>query len=211
MGVVRVTYSLLAYDSSRKKLGIGVVSGSIAVGSRVPWGRGGLAVVATQGYTNPLLALYIIDNLEKGLDAKNALDNALALDPNPEYRQVAVLTIKGDKAVYTGLNTPSEKECIVGENYIGIGNLLSSREVIKNLIEGFKETKGSLEEKILNGLLAASRAGGDARGDTSSAILIFGEHPEFKGYDKLLDLRIDYSSNPVNDLINLYNLYRKYY
>jgi len=50
-----MTYGILAIDLSKKMLGIGVASGSIAVGSRVPWACAGVGVVATQAYTNPAL------------------------------------------------------------------------------------------------------------------------------------------------------------
>jgi len=206
-----MTYSLLAYDELSNKLGIGVVSGSIAVGSRVPWGKGGLGVVATQGYTNPLLGRIILMLLERGYSAEDALREALRKDPEPEYRQVAVLSPRHGKAAYTGERVPDAKNIIMRGNHLGIGNLLVSEKVIEVLVSTYEAATGAIDERILKSLEAASMAGGDARGDRSSVILVFGEHPLYKDYDKLLDLRIDYSENPVKDLISLYKVYRERY
>ncbi len=46
-----MTYSFLALSHEERLIGIGVVSGSTAVGDRVPWGDGSAGVVATQAYT----------------------------------------------------------------------------------------------------------------------------------------------------------------
>ena len=207
--MVEMTYTLLAYDESLNMLGVGVVSGSIAVGSRVPWGKGGLGVVATQGYTNPLLGKIILILLEKGYYAEEALRKALTMDPEPEYRQVAILSPRYGLAMYTGRMVSKAKKGMVGANCLGIGNLLSSERVIEVLVSTYETSRGSIEERILKSLQAASITGGDARGDKSSAILVFGNHPKYKDYDKLLDLRVDYSEDPVNNLINLYKTYKK--
>jgi len=205
-----MTYSVLVFDGGSGRFGVGVVSGSVAVGSRVPLGRGGLGVVVTQGYTNPLLSRYILEYLDRGYDAEEALDRALARDPDPRYRQVGVLTAGYGVAMYTGEYVPMVRGGLYRGDCMCIGNLLSSDDVLSSMLSACNRFS-SLEDRILKALEAGSRAGGDARGDRSSAILIYGDHPIFKGYDKLLDLRVDYSMNPVKDLIELYEIYREAY
>ncbi|OYT50789.1 MAG: hypothetical protein B6U76_12110 [Desulfurococcales archaeon ex4484_217_2] len=73
-----MTYSIVALDKRRKLLGVAVISGSLAVGSRVPWAKAGIGAVATQAHTNPALGPLILEYLSQGLKAREALEKALA-------------------------------------------------------------------------------------------------------------------------------------
>ena len=203
-----MTYSIVAYDFEAKLIGVGVVSGSIAVGSRVPWARAGIGGVATQAYTNPVIGVRILRFLEEGYNAGEALFRALALDPSPSMRQVAVVSVKGDTATHTGNSVPRHYGEHRGHGYACIGNMLASRRVVDVVCKTFTNTKGGLAERILEALEAGHREGGDLRGDHSAAILVVGEHPIYgREYDKIIDLRVDYSSNPIEQLKELYMLW----
>lgn len=192
-----MTYSILVVDD--EFLAIGVVSGSVAVGSRVPYIKYPHCVVASQGYTNPALGPIIAELIQKGYTAEKALNEALKKDMEPELRQVAVITKNLDKAVFTGQRTLQFRDEFVGDNFIVIGNLVG-KEVVKAVAKAFLESKGELVERILNALSAGHNAGGDLRGDKSAAIIIKGPTPYSPYYNTVMDIRVDYSENPIEDL-----------
>jgi len=201
-----MTYSIVATDLRNGLLGVGVVSGSVAVGSRVPWAKAGVAAVATQAYTNPALGPLIIELVSKGLTVSEALEKALLRDSNPELRQVAVVDISGSSAVYSGEKIPSQYRGLSFNGYACVGNLLKSSLTVDFLCQAFNESSSPLPIKIINALMAGHKAGGDSRGDHSAALLVVGSTEYGDYYDKLIDLRVDYSPDPINDLIKLYDL-----
>ncbi|MEX0567845.1 MAG: DUF1028 domain-containing protein, partial [Candidatus Njordarchaeota archaeon] len=52
--LMRMTYSIVAYDKKTNTLGVAVASGSTAVGTRVPWIKANVGAIATQAYTNTI-------------------------------------------------------------------------------------------------------------------------------------------------------------
>ncbi len=196
-----MTYSIIALDKKGRMLGIAVASGSIAVGSRVPWARRGVGGVATQAYTNPALGPIILNLLERGRSPPEALKEALDKDPEPDMRQVAVLSWDGGMVVHEGAKIPEEHGVAEGESCICIGNLLSTKDVVEAMRETFQHTETSLYYRLLNALEAGHEAGGDARGDRSAALIIVGDTEYLPFYDRIIDLRVDYArENPVMDL-----------
>ena len=61
-----MTYTIVLAEPEGTVL-VGVVSGSLAVGSRVPWARACIGAVATQGYTNVTLGPLVLSLLELSL------------------------------------------------------------------------------------------------------------------------------------------------
>jgi len=182
-------------------IGVAVASGSIAVGSRVPWVRLGVGGVATQAYTNPALGPLILSLLEEGFDARAALEEALSRDPEPQRRQVAVLAWSGDSAVFEGAWIPPEHAYVRGDDYVCVGNLLKGRVVVEEMCRVFRDTMSTLPRRLLEALRAGHRAGGDARGDRSAAIIVAGPTRHGSLYDRILDLRVDLSrGDPVGEL-----------
>jgi len=205
-----VTYTILAYDPAAGQAGVAVVSGSIAVGSRVPWGRHGLGVVATQGYTNPALGPMILELLAKGLTASDALREALSKDTSPAHRQVAIVDYRGDVAVHDGSWTPAWHGYRISttEAAVAIANLVTGPRVVDAMMEAFESTRGTLAERLLAAIEAGHREGGDRRGDRSAALLVVGATEYGTYYDRIIDLRVDYDPrNPVQTLIKLYEYY----
>ncbi|WFO75018.1 DUF1028 domain-containing protein [Desulfurococcaceae archaeon MEX13E-LK6-19] len=204
-----MTYSIIGIDKENNVLGIAVASGSIAVGSRVPWARYLVGGVATQAYTNPALGPLILDYLQKGLSPNEALEKALSNDPRKELRQVAVLDWNGRSAFYCGQDIPDEYAGYSLDNCVCIANLVVSKDIPKAMCETFKVSINmGLAEALLEALREAHDMGGDRRGDLSAAIIIVGKTEYLPYYDKILDLRIDYSKDPVKELIRLYRLIR---
>ncbi|ABM79938.1 DUF1028 domain-containing protein [Hyperthermus butylicus] len=203
-----MTYSILAYDPLLGQAGISTVSGSIAVGSRVPWGRHGIGVVATQAYTNPALAPMILEYLSKAMSAEEALRRALQSDPSPAHRQVAVVDYRGDVAVHDGEWSPSWHGYYIHprEPVVCIANLVRGPDVCREAVNAFMDTRGTLAEKLLAAIEAGHRAGGDRRGDKSAALLVVGQTEYAPYYDRVIDLRVDYAPDPIRELKRIYSL-----
>ncbi len=197
-----MTYSIVALDPNKKFVGVATASGSIAVGSRVPWARYGVGAVATQAYTNPALGVLILELIEKGLDAQKALEKAISRDPNPELRQVAVIDFNFVKAVHNGTLIPSENSFYIGRYCVCIANLVSTPRIAEEMCRFFDEHIQSMEfyEALLRALEIGHELGGDRRGDKSASILVCSELGYGRYYDRFLDIRVDYSENPVKDL-----------
>ena len=204
-----MTYSILAFDPLLGQAGVAVVSGSIAVGSRVPWGRHGVGVVATQAYTNPALGPLVLEYLVKLSSAEEALEAALRHDPSPAHRQVAVVDYRGGVAVHDGDWCPSWHGYLVSsrEPAVCIANLVTGPEVCEAAMERLASIRGTLAERLLEAIAAAHAAGGDRRGDRSAALLVVGQTEYAPYYDRIIDLRVDYSQDPVSELRRLYHRY----
>ncbi len=174
---------------------VGVVSGSIAVGTRVPWAKEGVGAVATQGYTNVALGPLILSLLERGYSCKRAIEEALKTDPEPEYRQILVASCRGDTGHHTGRYCPDVKYVRVGPNFVCGGNCLISEEVVEAMFEEMIRTS-TLHPltRVLRALEVGHEVGGDARGDRSAAIVY--TEPGIKP----IVIRVDNSSEPVAEL-----------
>ncbi len=198
-----MTYSIVCRDPVRGYLCVGTASGSIAVGSRVPWARSGVGAVATQAYTNPSLGPLILGFIEEGMSARDALAKALSTDQDPSMRQVAVIDHEGFRSVYSGENIPREHGEAIVEDAACIGNLLADPIIPEAMCRAFAMEESSPPYwRVLNGLMAAEKLGGDARGDRSAAILVVGPTQYGRLYDRILDVRVDYDPNrrPVERL-----------
>lgn len=208
-----MTYTILAVDPLRSYVGVASATGAIAVGSRVTWAKYPIGAVATQGYTNPSLGPLILSLIERGYDAQAALREALLKDPDPSARQVAVIDYGLNKAVHSGSSIPGERGECVGNYSVCVGNMLRSSSIPKVVCEFFEEgVKGvrsvvDLALLMFKSLMRGHELGGDRRGDRSIALLIVGDAGYGRYYDKLVDLRVDYSDDPFADLGELLREY----
>ncbi len=99
------TFSIAAVDPFTGEVGVAVTTRNACVGNGVPWVRAGVGAVATQARTRTEYGAELLDMLEKGLTAEEALGKALALDDDRAFRQVGVISIKGGGAQHTGDET----------------------------------------------------------------------------------------------------------
>jgi len=137
-----------------------------------------------------------------------AVKLALSEDPSPQLRQLIAVDSTGKTVAFSGSEVPPHYEAVTKEGYACAGNLLSSPAVVKEMCKAFESTSGRLSERIISALEAGHEAGGDRRGDRSAAILVVGEHPEFGlDFDVILNLRVDYSEEPISELRKLYDLW----
>ncbi len=194
--MVSLTYSIVALDLETKALGVAVASGSVAVGSRIPWVRRGVGAIATQAYTNVMYGKRGLLLLERGYTPERALLIMLREDPRPDLRQVAILDINGRRVVHTGKGCPEWKGHYIGEYYVVVGNLLVGPKVLDAVVGVLERKKYDFPELLLRALVAGEDYGGDARGNRWAAIWVEGSVS--------VRLRIDDSKEPAKKLLGAY-------
>ena len=205
------TYSIVARDPATGEMGVAVQSHYFSVGPIVPWAEAGVGAVATQSlvlvdYGPNGLAL-----MKQGMTARGALDSLVKADAHNEGRQVAMVDAKGNVAAYTG------KTCIPsagdkgGVQYSCQANLMANDRVWPEMSAAFEKATGDLAERMMQALEAGQKAGGDIRGMQSAAILIVKAQSTGKPWaDRVMDLRVEDSPQPLRELRRLIKLRRAY-
>src|SRR2546426_5757234 len=100
-----MTFSIVAFDSKTKDLGVAVESKFPAVGSAVPFAQAGVGAVATQSYANTTYGPRGLAMLNRGAGPKETLIALTSRDRERGKRQVGIVDSRGRAASYTG------KEC----------------------------------------------------------------------------------------------------
>jgi uncharacterized Ntn-hydrolase superfamily protein len=205
------TYSIVARDTITGDMGVAVQSHWFSVGSLVAWGKAGVGVVATQSFINPSFGPRGLSLLENGLSPKLAMQTLLDLDEGRDVRQLAILDVHGNVHAYTGKNCIEAAGHIVGDNFSVQANLMEKNTVWPAMAEAFKNSKGSLAERMLIAMEAAQNEGGDIRGKQSVAILVVKAKSSGNAWeDKVVDLRVEDSENPLKEMRRLLTIHKAY-
>src|ERR1700749_987596 len=206
------TFSIVARDPATGEMAAAVQSHWFSVGSSVIWGKSGVGVVATQSFIRKAYGPLGLELMEKGESPQKALDELLSKDPGKEVRQVAFLNTKGESAVYTGKKCIDFARDIHGVNYSVQSNMMLTDQVCIAMQKAFlANDKMSLAERVVACLKAAQGAGGDIRGKQSAALIVVaGKASKDPWDDKVVDLRVDDSANPIPELERLLKLQRAY-
>lgn len=205
------TFSIVARDPATGDLGVAVQSHWFNVGSIVPWAEAGVGAVATQSFVDPAYGKLGLDLMRAGRSAPDALRALLAGDEGREVRQVAMIDAQGRVAAHTGAKDIQAAGHIVGATYSVQANLMLSEAVWPAMSRAFEATKGDLAERMLAALDAAQAAGGDIRGRQSAALVVVTGKPTGRPWDdRLFDLRVDDSPEPLKELRRLVTLQRAY-
>ena len=196
-----MTYSIVARDTETGEVGVATQSQAFAVGTSVPFALPGFGVIATQSMAEPMYGQVGLDLLRGGFTAAESLTALSSVDPHPERRQVAVLDVDGDLAVYTGAGCVEAAGHLQGENCVALANMVTSPSVWVSMVERFESTGGSLATRLLAALQAGEENGGDIRGCRSAAVLVVRATTTGRPWrDTVVDLRVDDSPSPVEDL-----------
>jgi uncharacterized Ntn-hydrolase superfamily protein len=210
-GIPLHTYSIVARDPQTGQLGVAVQSHWFSVGSVVPWAEAGVGAVATQSIVEVSYGPLGLDLMRAGKSAPDALRSLLATDPQAEYRQVAMIDAMGRVDAHTGSLCISEAGQHVGKDYSAQANLMLRNTVWDAMGAAFEATEGDLADRLLAALDAAQREGGDVRGRQSAAIVVVSGQPIGRPWaDRIFDLRVEDSADPVLELKRLVRLKRAY-
>jgi len=206
------TYSIVGCDPDREEVGVAVQSKFPAVGSAVPWAKGGVGAVATQAWANLSYGNTGIELMEKGLHPEEVIKTMTDADEGKDVRQVGVVDVKGRSATFTGKDCTNWAGGIAEKNFAAQGNILTGANVVEAMAKTFVDTKGDLAAKLMESLTAGQNAGGDSRGMQSAAIYVVKVGAGYGGFsDRLVDLRIDDHKNPIAELRRLLDMSRFYF
>ena len=205
------TYSIVARESTTGELGVAVQSHWFSVGTVVSWAEAGVGAVATQSFAEVSYGPLGLDLMRAGKTAPQALESLLASDPQREVRQVAMVDAQGNVAVHTGSHCIAMAGHHPGAQFSAQANLMENNTVWDAMARAYERSKGDLAQRLLAALDAAQAEGGDIRGKQSSAILIVpGKSTGRPWADKVVDLRVDDSPDPVKEIRRLVDVHRAY-
>lgn len=196
-----MTFTVLARDDARGRIGAATASRSLAVGASVIAVDPAVGAVASQAWTNRSLRALLLDDLRAGAPAEAAVRRVPEWDAGAQLRQVAALGWNGAGAARSGTDISAWAGFRLTPDAVFVGNLLTGAGVIHAMATAWAETSGAdLDDRLIAVLHAGEDAGGDARGRQSAALLV-ASHQEL-----LLDLRVDDHSDPVAELERLRRL-----
>ena len=205
------TFSIVARNPGTGELGVAVQSHWFSVGSTVPWAEAGVGAVATQSFVDPSYGPLGLELMRAGRSAPDALKALLAGDEGREVRQVAMIDAQGRVAVHTGNKDIPAAGHVVGKSYSVQANLMLNDSVWPAMSRAFERATGDLADRMLAALDAAQGAGGDIRGRQSAAIVVVTGRPTGRPWnDRIFDLRVDDSPEPLKELRRLVTLERAY-
>jgi len=205
------TMSIIARDPQTGELGVAVESHYFSVGPVCPWAEAGVGAVSTQAMAEPLYGQLGLEMMRYGKDAPAALKALLALDTAPEIRQVAMIDARGNVGAHTGSKITPAAGHLTGTNYSVQGNTMSSEKVWPAMARAFEQKSGDLIDRLLAALEAGQEAGGDIRGQQSAAIIVVNGTSTGRPWkDRMFDLRVEDSPQPITELKRLVRLQRAY-
>lgn len=205
------TFSIVARDAATGELGVAVQSHWFAVGTVVPWAEAGVGAIATQSFVDPAYGRLGLDLMRAGKSAPEALKALLAADGERDVRQVAMIDAGGRVAAFTGAKNIAAAGNSVGINYSVQANMMLNETIWPAMARAFESASGDLADRMLAALDAAQAAGGDIRGKQSAALVVVTGKPTGKAWvDRVFDLRVDDSAEPLKELRRLVSLQRAY-
>lgn len=205
------TFSIVARDPATGEMGVGVQSHWFSVGSIVTWAESEVGAVATQSIVEPAYGPLGLTLMKSGKTASDALKALISVDPQADLRQVGMIDGRGNVAAHTGSKAIKAAGHHVGANYAVQANLMRSDAVWPAMARAYESAQGDLADRIMAALEAGQRAGGDIRGKQSAAVLIVRGKSTGKPWaDKLFDLRVEDSADPIVEMKRLVRLQRAY-
>ncbi len=198
-----MTFSLIARCAKSGQFGMVISSSSPAVAARCAHLRAGVGVVASQNITDPGLGPELLDHLAQGKSAAAALAAVTAGRAHIDYRQLLVVDAQGGRAIHSGGQVLGNWGEALGVDCAAGGNLLANTTVPAAMVAGFEAATGHLGGRLIAALLAGLAAGGEA-GPVHSAGMKIADKLDWP----LVDLRIDWSDDPIAALAAAWDVYR---
>lgn len=172
------TWSIIAVDT---RSGLVVIASATCVTAEGLRSRGGLksiqaiivpgiGVAAAQAGVDGTRAnqTLIYDQMRKGTDPDVIL-RMLSEDERFQSRQFGFVDLQGRMAGFSGANNGYAAIAVQSEVrdegiYFAVqGNILESRDVVLDAVSAFVDAEGTVLDRVMAGMEAADRAGGDSR------------------------------------------------
>ena len=198
-----MTFSLAARCPRTGELGVVITSSSPAVAARCAYVRAGVGAVGTQNITDPRLGPRLLDLLGEGIGATEAMARLTGAEELISYRQLIAVDGVGGTASFSGIHTLGTHLAVGGDGAVAAGNLLATDAVPAAMLTAFAEDPTlSLGDRLIAGLTAGLQAGGEAGPIHSAGLLIAADVPW-----PVVDLRVDWSDDPIADLARLWTIW----
>jgi uncharacterized Ntn-hydrolase superfamily protein len=198
-----MTISIAARCERTGAFGVAISSSSPAVGSRCPNVRAGVGAVSSQNVTDPSLGPALLDALQSGLGAHDALAQVSKAATHPEFRQLTVVDNSGESAVYSGAKSLGINAEVTAKNVAAAGNMLANADVIHAMVDAFNATSNNeLADRLIQALEAGVKAGGEA-GPVHSAAVIVATEVSWP----TTNLRVDWDEDPISKLREIYKVW----
>lgn len=167
-----MTFSLLARCAVTGRFGMVISSSSPAVAARCAHARAGVGVAATQNITDPTLGPRLLDLMEAGATAAQAMAEVVATAPFIDYRQLLVVDRHGNTATHAGGNILGVWALASGQDVVAGGNLLANPAVPQAMVDAFAASTGDLGDRLITAFRAGRDAGGEAGPVHSAGLLM---------------------------------------
>jgi len=198
-----MTFSLAARDPATGAFGMVLSSSSPAVASRCLHLRPVIGVAASQNVTNPALGPRLLDLLQAGATAEQAIAQVVEEEAYPDNRQLTVVDAAGRAAHFSGARALGTHAAAKGHQAVAAGNMLAGTHVVQAMIDAYQaSTAATFEERLLAGFLGGLAAGGE-QGPVRSAGLAVVEDVTWR----VTDLRVDDADDPAAELSRLLALW----
>ncbi|MEE2669554.1 MAG: DUF1028 domain-containing protein [Gemmatimonadota bacterium] len=196
------TFSIAGIDPETRESGVAVTTRVACVGNGVPWVRADVGAVATQASTRVEYGNELLDLIENGLSAEDALTQAVGADSLSQRRQVGVISLDGTRAQHTGSGTSAWAGQREGPNYVTQGNTLVGPEVLEAVARSFQSTERSgrhLSDRLIAALNAGQAVGGDRRDGRlqSAAVIVADPRPGNSRRPDHLTVNINVCEHPT--------------
>jgi uncharacterized Ntn-hydrolase superfamily protein len=200
-----MTFTILGRCARTGQLGGAVTTSDIAVGARVLCAEAELGVAATQHRTDPRLGPQMLERLALGESPEQAVAAVAAGTRHRDWRQLGALDRHGRTGAYSGVRLWPVGAQLRGQDCLVLGNMLVSDAVAPVIRDAFaRDPAAPLADRLLAGLAAGERAGGEQGDGPRSAALLIVERHAFP----LVDLRVDDDPAPLDRLSALWDAYR---
>ncbi len=172
------TWSIIAVDT---RTGLVVISSATCVSAEGLRSRGGLkgiqavvvpgvGVAAAQAGVDGTRAnqTLIFEEMQKGTDPDDII-KMLSEDPRFQSRQFGIVDLQGRTAGFSGASNGAASLGVQGEitgegiYYAVQGNILESDAVVLDAVSALLANDGTVVDRVMAGMEAADRAGGDSR------------------------------------------------
>ena len=198
-----MTFSLAARDPATGAFGMVLSSSSPAVAARCLHLRPLVGAAASQNVTNPALGARLLDLLQAGSSAEEAVAQVVAEEAHPEHRQVTVVDTAGQVAYFSGARALGTHAAATGRQAVAAGNMLAGAHVVQAMIDSYQASPAAtFEQRLLAGFLGGLAAGGEEGPVRSAGLAVVESSPW-----PVTDLRVDDADDPAAELGRLLALW----
>jgi uncharacterized Ntn-hydrolase superfamily protein len=199
-----MTFSIAARCARTFRFGIAVSSSSPAVAARCAYARAGVGAAASQNITDPALGPRLLDLLDAGHSAADAMAAVIAETPNVNFRQLTVVDRNGGTAHHNGDGVLGQFATASAPYAVAAGNLLSSIDVPAAMIAAFERAPDrDIGDRLIAAMEAGLAAGGEEGPVRSAGMVIVDQAPW-----PVTDLRVDWADFPIAQLGSLWRLWQ---